>query len=115
LQHLGRRERTATGLGSGLIAGVILGIGVGLLLTAKEGAVFRRALGRARRLKHDSTAMRRRVGHRASELAEQGADLAKRVRTATSEGVRAARKRLATPREPSREGLAGVERLEEPS
>ncbi len=83
------------GFGLGLAAGVLLGVGVGLLMAPKEGAALRRDLAdRARRLREDAEGFGRDMGNSAKGAAEQGSEFASRVRTAATEGLREARRHM---------------------
>ena len=76
------------GFGLGLAAGLVLGSAWVCLLAPKEGAALRRDLAdRARRLKEDAEGFGRDMGRSARSMAEQGASLPSRVRTAASEGL----------------------------
>jgi gas vesicle protein len=110
-----RTEHTVLGFGLGLMTGITVGIGVGMLLAPREGAVLRRQLGeQTKRLRDDATAIGRNVSSATSQLAEQGTDLARRVRVAAGEGIREARRHMETGHESPRATLTGVEGLAEP-
>lgn len=101
---------TVLGFGVGLVAGAALGVGLGLLLAPKEGLALRRDLGaRARKLRDETVDQYHRVGDVAAEWADQGKDIAARLRTAAAEGLREARKRSAAPADPRSAELAGVD------
>lgn len=108
-------EHTVLGFGIGLLTGIAVGVGVGMLLAPKEGQALRRQIGeQAKRLRDDATAIGRSVGSTTSQLAEQGADFARRVRVAADEGMREARRHMESGRAAERASLTGVEGLAEP-
>ena len=90
-------ERGASGsgltFGLGLLAGAVIGVGLGLLFAPKEGAALRRDIaGRARDLRDDANEQFDRVAGAASGAAERGRDVAQRARTAVATGIREARR-----------------------
>ena len=93
--HDNNGSGSGIGFGLGLAAGVVLGVGVGLLMAPKDGAALRRDLAdRARRLREDAEGFGRDMGRSAKGMAEHGSELANRVRTAASEGLREARRHM---------------------
>lgn len=95
------------GVGMGLVAGAALGIAVGLLLGTEEGRAWQRDLRtRATKLKDTSID---EVDAVVGEWTNRGKEVAQRVRTAATEGLREARKHATAPRDPRSSDLAGVE------
>ena len=96
-------------IGAGLaIIGV--GVGIGLLLAPNDGESLRKDLAeRARKLKDDANDRYRHAGDVAAEWADRGRDVAERARTAAAEGVREARRHMASVEDPRKSDLAGVE------
>jgi gas vesicle protein len=101
---------TVLGFGIGLCAGAILGLGVSLFLATEEGQTLKQELReRAKKLKDDSVDEYRRVDTVVGQWASRGREVAERLQTAASEGLREARKHAAAPRDPRNADLAGVE------
>lgn len=72
----------------GLLAGTVLGAGLGMLLAPKSGAELREELGeRTRTLSNKASEQYRKAQESAGEWAVKGRDLADRVRDAASRGV----------------------------
>jgi gas vesicle protein len=106
----GNGGSTVLGFGIGLVAGAILGVGACLLLATDEGQAWRKDLReRARKLRDESVDEYRRVDAVVGEWASRGKEVAERLQTAASEGLREARKHAAAPRDPRSADLAGVE------
>lgn len=92
----GNGSNTALGFTIGLVAGAVLGVGLALLLAPKEGEALRRELGeRVKKLKDDAMDTYRQAADVAAEWAEEGADVAERVRTAANDGLREVRRHAA--------------------
>jgi gas vesicle protein len=110
---MGRNDsngNTVLGLGIGLVAGAVLGVGIGLTLATKEGRAWRRNLrARARKLKNHTLNEYGRVDDIVGAWTTRGKEVAERLRTATAEGLREARRHAVAPRDPRGSDLAGVE------
>ena len=79
--------------GVGLVAGVVIGAGLGLLFAPKGGAALRRDISRrARDLQDDASEQFERASGLVDELAARGRDVAQRARSAVTTGVREARR-----------------------
>lgn len=76
----------------GLLAGTVLGAGLGMLLAPKAGSELRGELGeRTRNLSNKASEQYKRAAESASAWAVKGRDLAERVREAASRGVEEAK------------------------
>lgn len=108
-EYNGSGERAVMALGFGFVAGLVIGVGVGLLVAPKDGETLRHDLKeRAKDLKDAAGEHARRATEVAEDLFTRGREAADRVRTAATEGLREAR-RHTTPRPDPRESdLAGV-------
>ena len=72
----------------GLLAGAVLGVGLGMLLAPKSGAELREDLNeRGRDLGHKASERYRKAAESATGLAEKGRELAEKVRDTASRGV----------------------------
>ena len=72
--------------GLGLVAGAMIGVGLGMLFAPKDGAALRRDLAkRARDLQEDAAGWYEEAATAAHDLAEKGKEAAQRARTAMSE------------------------------
>ena len=88
-------DESGIGFRLGLAAGMVLGVGVGLLMAPKEGAALRRDIAdRARRLREEAEGFGRDMGRSARDVAEHSGEFASRVRTAATEGLREARRHM---------------------
>lgn len=85
--------RSSVAFGVGLLAGAVIGVGLGLLFAPKEGAALRRDIARrARDLRDEADEQYGRVAEAAGDLAGRGRDVAQRARTAVATGIREARR-----------------------
>ena len=76
----------------GLIAGTVLGAGLGMLLAPKAGSELRGAIGQqARNLGNKASEQYRRASDSASTWAEKGRDFVNQAREAVSKGAEEAR------------------------
>jgi gas vesicle protein len=83
--------------GVGLLAGVVIGAGLGMLLAPKDGAALRRDIARrARDLQDDAAERLERATGVVDDLTAKGRDVAQRARTAVATGVREARRHAST-------------------
>ena len=107
---MGREDgggNTVLGFGIGLVAGATLGVAVGLLLATEEAQAWQRDLRtRATQLKDTSIDG---IDTVVGAWAGRGKEVAQRLRTAATEGLREARKHAAAPRDPRSADLSGVE------
>ena len=79
--------------GFGLVAGAIIGVGLGLLFAPKSGASLRRDIARRTRdVRDDANEQYDRAAEAAHDLAERGHEVAQRARTAVATGIREARR-----------------------
>ncbi len=86
--HDRRGEGSGWAFMFGLLAGTVIGVGVGLLLAPKSGEELRGELGeRTRDLGNKAAEQYRRAGDRAGDWAAKGRDLADRVKDAAARGV----------------------------
>jgi gas vesicle protein len=105
----GSGDNAAMTLGLGFLAGLVIGVGVGLLVAPRDGETLRHDLKeRAKNLK-DAAGER---AHQATDVAEdlftRGREAVDRVRTAATEGLREARRHAAVRPDPRDSDLAGV-------
>jgi|KBSSwiStaDraftv2_1062776.scaffolds.fasta_scaffold296635_2 gas vesicle protein len=92
-EHDGRTTGSGAAFGFGLLAGAIIGVGLGLLFAPKGGAALRRDISRrARDIRDEANEHYDRVTEAAGELADRGRDVAQRARTAVTTGIREARR-----------------------
>jgi gas vesicle protein len=76
----------------GLIAGTVLGAGIGMLLAPKTGAEFRGQLGeQARNFGNRASEQYRRASETATGWAERGREMVNQARTAVERGAEEAR------------------------
>ena len=76
------RSNAGLAFGLGLVAGAMIGLGLGLLFAPKDGAALRRDLAkRARELQEDAAGWYEEAASAASDLAEKGKEAAQRART----------------------------------
>jgi gas vesicle protein len=106
----GNGGSTILGFGIGLVAGAMLGVGACLLLATEEGQAWREDFrARAKKLRDESIDEYHRVDELVGEWTSKGKEVAERLQTAASEGLREARKHATAPRDPRKADLAGVE------
>jgi gas vesicle protein len=85
-------EGNGTGFMMGLLAGTVLGAGLGMLLAPKAGADLRGQIGeQARNLGNRASDGYRRATQTASDWAERGRDMVTQAREAVSRGAEEAR------------------------
>lgn len=81
-------ERAGTGFMAGLLAGTVLGAGLGMLLAPKAGAEIRGQIGeQARNLGSKASEQYRRASERAGNWAERGRHVVERARATVSRGA----------------------------
>src|SRR6185295_6394587 len=82
----------------GLLAGTVLGAGLGMLLAPKAGSELRGAIGeQARNLGNKASEQYRRASDSASGWAEKGRDFVNQAREAVSRGAEEARSTYSAP------------------
>ncbi len=85
-------EGNGTGFVMGLLAGTVLGAGLGMLLAPKSGSEFRGQIGeQARHLGDMASEQYRRASETASGWAERGRDMVNQARDAVARGAEDAR------------------------
>ncbi|MBI2186767.1 MAG: YtxH domain-containing protein [Acidobacteria bacterium] len=85
-------EGNGAGFMMGLLAGTVLGAGLGMLLAPKAGADLRGQIGQqAREFGNRASEQYRRATQAASGLAERGRDMMNQAREAVSRGAEEAR------------------------
>jgi gas vesicle protein len=83
---------SGSGFIMGLLAGTVLGAGIGMLLAPKTGAEFRGQLGeQARNFGTRASEQYRRASETASGWAERGREMVNQARTAVERGAEEAR------------------------
>jgi gas vesicle protein len=83
-----RSANAGLAFGLGMVAGAMIGVGLGLLFAPKDGAALRRDLAkRARELQEDAAGWYEEAASAASDLAEKGKEAAQRARTSMSDRV----------------------------
>ena len=81
-------ESSGTGFVMGLLAGTVLGAGLGMLLAPKAGADLRGQIGeQARHLGNRASEQCRRATETANGWAERGRDMVSQAREAVSRGA----------------------------
>jgi gas vesicle protein len=85
-------EGSGAGFMMGLLAGTVLGAGLGMLLAPKAGADLRGQIGeQARNLGNRASEGYRRASQTASDWAERGRDMMNQAKDAVSRGAEEAR------------------------
>lgn len=85
-------ETSGTGFMMGLLAGTVLGAGLGMLLAPKAGADLRGQIGeQARQFGNRASEQYRRASEAASGWAERGREMVTQARDAVQHGVEEAR------------------------
>ena len=81
-----RGDNAGLAFGLGLVAGAMIGVGLGLLFAPKDGAAMRRDLAkRARELQEDAAGWYEEAAGVADDLVEKGKEAAQRARTAMAD------------------------------